>query len=860
MMRMAVRGIRHQKASFIATFVSVVFGAAIVMACGGLMETGIRTNVEPERLAAADVVVLGKQSHKLPGADESMPLVEGSRIPASMVDKIREVDGVDKVVGEVGFRAGNGEGHGWSSAVLAPYELRDGQAPSGDRAVVVDTTTARQNGLKPGSKIDLMIAGESSAYRVSGIADGPAGHTFFSDAVATRLAGHRGQLDDIGVLVAKGKDIGAVRKQIDKTIGSDASTLAGADRGLAEHPEAAERESLVALAGSFGGIAAMTMMFVVASTLTLVAQHRHRELALMRTIGATPGQVRRMVLNETLLVSVPAAFAGCIPGAFLGRFLFDKLAAHGVSSPYVVFHQGLLPTVTGVGAALLAAVGAAVIAGRRAGKARPVEALSEAGLQRKWFGWVRFVSGVLFLAGAGALVIVTATVMAGPLASATAGPAVLCWSIGIALLGPGITKLLVGGLKYPLRAVTGVNGKLATYNVSARTTAMSSVVMPVMLATGIATAFLYMQTTQVDAAEKAFGDTLRADAVVSTTAGQVSPGLLEQVRHAKGVAGASAYVTSTGVIDEPRKGQSDDGTPLQGISAQGADGPAAVKLVHGSLTELEGDTVVIPQRMADKTQRGVGDKITMTLGDGAQVELQVIGTFDAKRGYESILLPADLLAAHTRAGLPSRIMVRAADGVSEAELRKSLASVRPDVVVANRDEVVAENSEDLQTQAWVNYLIVGMIIAYTAVSVINTLAASTARPAARVRAAAADRQYVVAGAADDVRRGRAGDDLRCAAGNRGRPGHPAAVRGGGVGLGFADRPGVDVPGGGRYGRRTDSRRDDDPGLADAAVPPDGGRGGRGLIRPRDTGRCRDPGTALVRRSRARRSPRRSGST
>lgn len=727
MMRMAVRGIRHQKASFVATFVAVMFGAAIVMACGGLMETGIRSNVEPQRLAAAQIVVLGKQSHQLPGADESMPLVEGSRIPASLVGEIGKVDGVEHAIGEVTFPAGAGEGHGWSSAVLAPYELSAGVAPSDDRDVVVDATTARTEGLKPGSKIDLMIAGETSAYRVSGIASGPAGHTFFADDTASRLAGHQGQLDDIGVLVAKGKDVDAVRKQIDKIVGSLGSTLAGADRGLAEHPEAAERESLVALAGSFGGIATMTMMFVVASTLTLVAQHRHRELALMRTIGATPGQVRRMVLVETLLISVPGAIAGCIPGAFLGEFLFDKLAAHGVSSPYVVFHQGLLPMVTGVGAALIASVGAAVIAGRRAGKARPVEALSEAGLQRRWFGWIRFVSGMLFLAGAGALVIVTGTVMAGPLASATAGPAVLCWAIGIALLGPGIIKLIVGVLRYPLRAVTGVNGRLATYNVSARTTALSSAVMPVMLATGIATAFLYMQTTQVDASEKAFGDTLRADAVVSTIAGQVSPALLDKVRHTHGVAGASAYVTSTGVIDEPRKGQADDGTPLQGISAQGSDGPAAVKLVHGSLTELTGDTVVLPQRMADKMKRGVGDTVKMTLGDGAQVELKVVGTFDAKRGYETILLPADLLAGHTRNGLPTSIMVRAADGVGTAELRKSLGSIRPDVVVANRDQVVAENSEDLQTQAWVNYLIVGMIIAYTAVSVINTLAASTTR-------------------------------------------------------------------------------------------------------------------------------------
>jgi putative ABC transport system permease protein len=737
MIRMAVRGLRHRRASFIATFFAVTFGAAIVMACGGLMETGIRSNVEAHRLAAAQIVVLGKQSHQLPGADESMTLAEGVRIPAALIDDVRGVDGVEAAIGEVTFPATvlrsdasavvRGEGHGWSSARLAPYRLRAGRPPATDGEVVVDGTTAKLAHLRPGSKVSLVIRGEPTTYRVSGVADGPAGTTFFGDAEASRLAGHPGLVDDIGILVAKGKDTEQIRKQVDNAIGDRASTLAGADRGLAEHPDANEKESLVALAGSFGGIATMTMMFVVASTLTLVAQHRHRELALMRTIGATPRQVRRMMLVETMLVSVPAALAGCLPGLWLGGYLLDRLADHGVASPYVEYHQGLLPLGIGVGAALIAAIGAAVIAGHRAGKARPVEALADAGLQRQWFGWVRFVAGVLFLAGAGALVILTATVMSGPLASATAGPAVLCWAIGIALLGPGFTKIVVWLLRYPLQAVSGVSGRLAAVNVSARTTAMSAVVMPVMLATGIATAYLYMQTTQVAAAEKAFTDTLRADAVVTTTAGQVSPHLLDRVRRTEGVAGASAYVTSIGVIDEPRKGQSDDGTPLEGIGAQGPDGPAAVRLTDGSLTGLTGNTVGLPERMADKMHIAVGDRIKMTLGDGVQVELRVVATYDAKRGYETILMPADLLAAHTRAGLPERIMVRAADGTSMAALRKALSAIQFGVVVANRDEIVAEHAEDLQTQAWVNYLIVGMIIAYTAVSVINTLAASTVR-------------------------------------------------------------------------------------------------------------------------------------
>ncbi len=114
------------------------------------------------------------------------------------------------------------------------------------------------------------------------------------------------------------------------------------------------------------------------------------------------------------------------------------------------------------------------------------------------------------------------------------------------------------------------------------------------------------------------------------------------------MAGASAYVRSTGVIDEPRNAPLDeDGAPLVGVDAQAANGPAPVRLTTGSLSGLTGSTVALPDYVAQKINRGVGSTITMTLGDGATIPLRVVATFAAERGYESIVLPADLLTAHT---------------------------------------------------------------------------------------------------------------------------------------------------------------------------------------------------------------------
>jgi putative ABC transport system permease protein len=724
MMRLAVRTLRYRKSGFIATFVAVVFGTAIVMACGGLLETGIRSNVAPQRLAATALVVTGNQSHHRPGVEDPTPLPERVGVPTALLAKIRSTQGVTGAIGDYTFPAVGAdpvvaEGHNWQSAALAPYRLQAGHAPRTGQVVVTSGEVGQQ--------LTLVINGEPRTFTVSGVAAGPSGHAFFADEEAIHLVRNPERFADIGVQVAPGTDLDKVKDELE-TIDPNLTVRAGIDRGLAEHPAAeSRRTALIAVAGSFGGIATMTMMFVVASTLALAAQHREREFALLRGIGTTPGQVRRMILGEALMVALPAVVVGCLPGIALGRFLFDQLASHDVASPVIEFAQGWIPFAAGAGAAVLAAVGAAVIAARKSAKIRPVEALVEASLQRKWFSWIRLLIGLLFLGGGLALLIVTATVMSGPLAGSTAGPSILCWAIGVALLGPFWSKLVLAVWRWPVQALSRVNGRLAIRNLSARSVAMSAAAMPVMLAVGISTSNLYMQTTQVHASSEAFTRDLRADAVLVADAG-LSAAVLDEVRVVPGVASASAYVRSMGAVDDPRNAPFDeDGAPVVGVDAQGADGTAPVRLTGGSLAGLTGMTAAIPQYMADKSGRGVGSELTMTLGDGTTVKLHVVATFAAERGYETIILPATLVAAHTTDGLTKQILVRAEPG---ADVRPGLAKVaanHPGVQVADRSTLVATNVEDLQTQAWVNYMLVGMLIAYTAVSVVNTLMSTTLR-------------------------------------------------------------------------------------------------------------------------------------
>ncbi|WIV59773.1 FtsX-like permease family protein [Amycolatopsis nalaikhensis] len=715
MFKLALRTLRLRKGGFLATFVAVFFGALIVSACGGLMETGIRSETPVQRLAAAPIVVGGQQALALPEEDpatrdpdekqkfEHATLPERVRLDAALADRLRAVPGVTDVVGEVSFPAQVGAasafGHAWDSAVLTPYAL-SGQPPKPGE-VVVDAGL----GIGIGATVPVAAHGVIGEYRVSGVAEAPQAMRdsalFFAASDASRLSGHPGKFDTIGVF---GGDVAAVTAAV-----GDAGVVAtGVERGVFEFPEVGKSgEDLVVLAAVSGGLSAMVMVFVVAGTLTLSTQQRQRELALLRAIGTTPRQLRRMVLGEALVVGLLAVGAAVALGPVLGNWLFGQLAANHVVPDVLRFEQGWLPATVAAGASLLAVVAASFVAGRRASRVRPTEALAEAAVERRWLTPIRLVTAILCFAGGTALGIVTVAVMTGPVAASTAGPAVMLWAFGVAAISPGVTKVTAMLLRWPVQAITGVNGRIALRNTRVGAVRTAGAVTPIMLAVGIATANIYLQTTQEAVSNQAFTEDLRADAVVAGLGG-LDPSVLARVSAVPGVAGASEYVTSTVFIEKPfDSGQADDGWPALGVS------------------ELSGTAVVVP----DTLDRRVGDTLSLRLGDGTPVDVRVTAVEHQRPGFERLVLPAGLLAPHTTLGLAPQLLVRAAEGVDTATLTARLreATAGSPVSVGDRDTLIAAHAKGNEIGAWVNYLLVGMIIAYTVISVVNTLVMATAR-------------------------------------------------------------------------------------------------------------------------------------
>lgn len=750
MFGLSLRTLRYRKGAFVASFVAIAFGTMIVMACAGLLETGVRVAVPPQRLAAAPIVVTGNQDN---GHND---YVERVRLPVGLADRVAAVPGVASVVTDVSFpavplRAGHPvpsertlAGHGWASTQLSTMHLTAGTAPTQSDQVVLGSAMAGRAGVGVGDRVTIAVSGAASDFRVVGVLDGPAvlDGLYLADTTARTLLGQPGKIDAIGVLPTKDTDVGALAGRVESAVdGQQAAVLTGDTRGQAEFPDALQGGNrLIPVATVSGGLATSVAMFVVAGTLGLSLQQRQREMALLRAIGTTPRQLRRMVLGEAGAVSAIAAIVAIVPGLYFGRWLYDRVTASGVAPTVIEYHQGWISVLAAAAIMVFTALAAAFIAARRAATTRPTEALAESALQRHWLSWIRLLFALLCLGGGFALALITATVIPPNVAASTAGPSAMLWAAGLALLGPGLTRVITAVVRWPARAFTGLAGYLAVLNARSRRVRMASAVSPIMLLTGLATALIYLQTTQTASADAAFTSNLRADAVLTSATGGMPGDLVDEVAGLPGVAGASAYVPSTVYYQGPPQQHGSAKHPsvklpnMQKFPMIGVTGPAApqtmsMPVAAGSLADLTGDTIALPADDADAMGgRHIGDIFTVRLGDGTPVTVRMVALLAPPAGQEVALLPAELVVPHTTSALVPQILVRAAPGTDPTRLGVTLAGFAKQHVgvgVADRATASAAHAASQQTSAWVTYLFAAIISAYAVLALINTLIVAT---------------------------------------------------------------------------------------------------------------------------------------
>jgi putative ABC transport system permease protein len=405
MLRLAILSACGRLGMFTGALVALLAASVLAMAWGMQLESMLRTHPPVERYSGAAAVVSAQQNV---GADHDVLLGERARVSSGLTTRLAAVPGVRAAIADVSVPARLGGratvAHGWGSAALTPYVLSAGRPPARPDEVVAGYPAAL------GARLTLASSEPTRTVTVVGVARArhPVSRQmaiFLTDTETARLAGHPGRVDAIGVLAAPGFDISRLRAAAD-----GAQVLTGAARGQGEYPELQKtRTTLIPVTAAFGGLALFIAMFVVASTLSLSIQQREREIALLRAVAATPGQIRRMIAWEAAIVALIGSAAGIWPGIVLGRSLARALVRHGIAPENFTLNYDWLPAAAVIGCAVTTALLAVLAAGRRAARVPPTLALTDAAVEPRLLGPGRIIGGLLALAGAVPLFTVATT-------------------------------------------------------------------------------------------------------------------------------------------------------------------------------------------------------------------------------------------------------------------------------------------------------------------------------------------------------------------------------------------------------------------------------------------------------------------
>src|SRR3954471_231081 len=93
--------------------------------------------------------------------------------------------------------------------------------------------------------------------------------------------------------------------------------------------DAVSHDTLSTSASVVGGYGSLLVFFAVASTLTVNVRQRTAELELLRCSGATPAQIKRMVVGEAVAVALTGAVLAIGPAMLGGRALLNAFQDSG---------------------------------------------------------------------------------------------------------------------------------------------------------------------------------------------------------------------------------------------------------------------------------------------------------------------------------------------------------------------------------------------------------------------------------------------------------------------------------------------------------------------------------------------------
>ncbi len=471
---------------------------------------------------------------------------------------------------------------------------------------------------------------------------------------------------------------------------------------------------------TFAAISLVVGIFLIINTFSILVAQRSRELALLRAMGASKGQVNRSVIAEAFAVGLVGTTVGVGVGYLLAmglRWIFGKIGLDLTGVPMPIAARTIIAAYL---AGMVTTLIAAYLPARRASRISPVAAmrddvaLPESSLRRRMI-----VGLVLLVLGAAAAVL--GFLGSGGTGLLVLGLGALAVLIAVALMTPLLGRPIILALGWVYSRVFGSVGRLATQNSlrNPRRTAATASALMIGLAL-VATMSIIGQSAKASTS-KAVSENLTADFVVSNAVGTpFSPTIAKQIRKLPGVQTVAEFRSATGKIDGDQVflGAANPAQLEQGLN---------VPMQSGKFSDLNDKTILIDKTTASGKGYQIGDIVPLKLQGGIQ-RLKVAGIFSA-----SAVVPANYLVTlgtlQKGALKPedNLLFIAPKPGVSTTELHSQIDPITKDLpTIELQDQAGFADSQNKQVDNFLLliYALLGLSIIIAALGIVNTLALS----------------------------------------------------------------------------------------------------------------------------------------
>jgi putative ABC transport system permease protein len=749
LIRVALRGLLGRKFRAVLTALAIVLGVAMVSGTYVLTDTIDKAfnQIFSESYAGTDAVVTGKE----PDISFQGSTVETPPVPASMLEQVRAVDGVEVAAGSVMDEtsakildrdgdaiSGNGAptfGFGLNTSPEAsrfnPLNLLEGRWASGPNEVVIDANTADKQDYGIGDSVKVASLGPVQAFELVGIAKygdleslGSATFAVFDIPTAQKLFDKPNSYDAIQAAAADGVSPDQLVQRISQAVPNDLTVKSGVQQATDESDEVSEFTSFIQyFLLAFGGIALFVGAFVIFNTMSITVAQRTRELATLRTLGASRRQVRLSVLLEALVIGVLASIVGLGLGYLLAKGLNALFEALDLALPQTDLVFATRTVVVSLLVGILVTLLAGFFPALRATRVPPISVVREGATLPKG-RLSHFTPVIALLAIAGALALLGYSMFADDVDTATrllsiAGGTLLLF-VGVAMISPQLVRPLAAVVGIPAKQIGGAAGRIARANSIRNPGRTAATAAALMIGIALVTFVAVLANGMKQSNRGAIEDQVSADWVITSQDGYL-PFVAAAGEAVHDVPGANA----TDVRSDLAKLAGSD-RYLTGIEPSTITEAYNFEWVDGSdavLGEMGENGAVLDKDFAEDKNLTVGDTFSAQVPSGKELDLRVVGIYKPPPFYPLLGNVSIPKATFDTLYERPRNQFTFVNGGDRAALEQRLDAF-PDANLQTREEWITFQDEDFNQFLTMLYVLLALSVIVSIFGMVNTLVLS----------------------------------------------------------------------------------------------------------------------------------------